>query len=443
MMRLSGIIGSVILGCCVVAAGLAQPVSAPLTLRAAVVIALQNNSQIEQAREAVTAAESKVTESRYSLYPQMTIQASYARLGPVSTFSVPMGPAGPVITMKFGLENSYNAILSIQRQLFDWGRTGRSIEMGEAGVKMSQNAHQSAQLSVAHQVVQFYHGMLVSREAIKVFDQNISSMETRLASMRKRFEFGMSSRFDVLTMEVQLASLKGRRIEMENNLTKLGFLFNRLLGRSLDTSIELRDSLVFEPVSPDADSLEALAIRRRPEIAQFAAQEELLLRQLEFTRTFDKPMLALNLAWGVRNGFFPNPDVLRGNWNASVVASYPLFDGFRASAQSMQAEVSHRTARLRTEEMRQLALLDVRQALADLIMNRERVEIEALKSKQAEEALRIAEDRFAKGLMSTQDLLDAQSAWEGARLGHLQALYSYALSKFAVDKSTGALPVSP
>ena len=60
--------------------------------------------------------------------------------------------------------------------------------------------------------------------------------------------------------------------------------------------------------------------------------------------------------------------------------------------------------------------MEIQSALADLKTTEQKLEIEKIKIKQAEDALRIAEERYRNGLLSATDLIDAQNALESARL---------------------------
>jgi outer membrane protein len=169
-------------------------------------------------------------------------------------------------------------------------------------------------------------------------------------------------------------------------------------------------------------------------------QEEMARKQIALASTFDKPTLSLGANAGLRNGFFPNPDVLRGNWSAGITVAFPLFDGFRTSAQVQQAETALRIAELRTRDLVPAVELEIRQVLIDLSTNEERMALEQMRADQAEEALRIAAERHAGGLLSTLELIDAEVGLQNARLGCLQALSNCIQSRYALDKATGKHP---
>jgi len=411
-----------------------------LTLRQAVAVALEHNAQVLQAQEGLAGSTAKVDESQSALFPQVSMLTSYARVGPVASYTVSLGPFGPPITMKFGIENIYSAGLSLQQSLFNWGRTQAGIEMSKIGVKLAESSLDLTRQNVAYQVTQLFYGILLSKAAIDVLDQSIHSLESRLQTTKTRYEAGLASNFDLLTMEVQIASVKSRRIEAENSLKKLHLLFNKLTGRDLDEPVLLIGTLTYESITPELESLVRLAIANRRELEQLKHQEGIALTQVDLTNSLSKPNLNLSVTWGVRNGFLPNLDALRGNWNASLVLAYPLFDGFRVKSELDQTDVNLKLARMRTQDVTVAVAMEVHQAVADVKMNEEKIRIEEVKVKQAEEALKIAGERHEKGLLSVVDLLDLHTALENAKLSHLQTICNAILSKTNLDKAVGIIP---
>jgi outer membrane protein TolC len=162
--------------------------------------------------------------------------------------------------------------------------------------------------------------------------------------------------------------------------------------------------------------------------------------QVNLSNSFDKPSVNLSLMWGLRNGYMPNLDVLRGNWNGGIVLAYPLFDGFKTKSQVEQAEVNVRLAQMRYDDVKSAIELEIQQNLIDLEANEQKIQIEKAKVQQAEEALRIADERYAKGLVSTTDLLDSQTSLENAKLNLLQATYSAIIARYSLDKAMGIRP---
>jgi outer membrane protein TolC len=75
--------------------------------------------------------------------------------------------------------------------------------------------------------------------------------------------------------------------------------------------------------------------------------------------------------------------------------------------------------------------------LADLAATEQKLEIEKVKIRQAEDTLRIADERYRNGLLSATELVDAQNALESAKLNVLQLTYNHILSEFSLFRACG------
>ena len=79
----------------------------------------------------------------------------------------------------------------------------------------------------------------------------------------------------------------------------------------------------------------------------------------------------------------------------------------------------------------------MRQALLDIQSAWQKIEIGQLTITQAEKALKIAEERYQKGLVDTLDLLSSQATLSNARLNLLQSAYNFNLNRYNLEKAVG------
>jgi outer membrane protein TolC len=83
--------------------------------------------------------------------------------------------------------------------------------------------------------------------------------------------------------------------------------------------------------------------------------------------------------------------------------------------------------------------LQVRQAFLNLTTARDRVEVSRGAAGQAEESLRITQNRYEAGLATITDLLRAESAHTAAQRNALNALFDHRISFAALELATGEL----
>jgi len=406
-----------------------------ISLRESIGLALKNSQVIQIANESVTGAEYRIKESRSLYFPQINVGGSYTRMSLFSEMEFAF--LGQTYRFKFGLPNNYDIRASAVQQVFNWGRTGKAIEMSRAGLDLARDGVALTNQMVAYQVVPLFYGVIFFREAIKVVDDNIKLFEKRLEIMTERYKAGLVSTFDLSTIEVQISMLRVQKIDFENNIHKLSLTFNSLAGREPEAAFNPEGGLDSEEAGWNKDALLKEAEALRVEFAQLQHQESLSQAGIDLARTANKPTVAFSFSYEFRNGYMPNMDTIRGNWSALLSVSYPLFDGFRANAQVAQAESALRTVQTRRADLQRSVALEIETALADLQSTDQKLKIEQLKIKQAEDALRIAEERYQRGLMSATDFVESQNAVGSAKLNQLQLVYNHILATYNLSRAAG------
>ena len=406
-----------------------------MTLKDAVDLILKNNQQVQIAAESMTGAELKIGESKSQYLPQVSVAGSYARMSLFSEMSFDF--FGTIYKFQFGLPNNYNLRASVMEQVFNWGRTARMIEMSKAGLDLATDGVAMTKHLLSYQAVPIFYGTVFFQEAIKVLDDNVNAFEKKLETARQRYDAGLASSFDINLLQVQISSMRAQRLDFLNAIDKFRIAFNALTGRDTEAPFRPSAEFVFEPASFAADALIKEALANRVEFQQWKHQIDLNRASLELTKTADKPTVVAGFNYEFRNGYMPDMKKIRGNWTASLSVSYPVFDGFRTRTQVAEAESGLRAVELRKTDLERTVAMEVQSALADIKVTEQKLEIERLKIKQAEDTLRIADERFRNGLLSATELIDAQNSLEGARLNALQLVYNHTLSKYNLYRACG------
>ena len=125
------------------------------------------------------------------------------------------------------------------------------------------------------------------------------------------------------------------------------------------------------------------------------------------------------VSYGLKNGYVPNLDVLRGNLLAGVELKIPMLDGHRSRSMEEEAAALVRAAEARKDETDQMIQADVEQAIAEASAAAERVKVTEINIEQAVQAVRTARMRYEAGTVPNLDLLDALTNQTQARLTNL------------------------
>ncbi|MGZ4822062.1 MAG: TolC family protein, partial [Terriglobales bacterium] len=130
------------------------------------------------------------------------------------------------------------------------------------------------------------------------------------------------------------------------------------------------------------------------------------------------------------------------NWLAGVEIQLDLFDGGakRARLQREHA-VKDRVDALHDAAVSSIRL-EVRKAYLDLDAARQQLQVAHAAVEQAQESLRIGQNRYEAGLSTITDLLRVQDASVRAQTDYAQAIYRLRTSYANLELATGTLGVS-
>ena len=149
------------------------------------------------------------------------------------------------------------------------------------------------------------------------------------------------------------------------------------------------------------------------------------------------PSLNIMLSYGLKNGYMPNLDALRGNWSAGVNVKLPIFDGFRTSANEEEADANLKVSEEHTAKVKKDIISEVQQATEDLKIKIDKVATTKIQVNYAESSIQRANAQYRNGVVTNLDLLDAENSLTQARLQYLLAIYEAIISNYNLKRSVG------
>jgi outer membrane protein len=408
-------------------------VTESLTLEQAMQLTREHNPKALQAAEEIKAADAKVTESRSGWFPQLSASAGYRYIDPVSKIDLPTG------SMQFMPNDNYDARITAEMMLYDFGRTGRTVDLAKAGRNSADIRQDITLRDLSLATVRSFYSVLFLREAVKVQDKEITALRKNLDYMQKRYDEGVATRFDLLTTQVRLATAGNRKIDLETQLRNQEISLRRLCGLAENAPLNLKGSFDISSSDMDGERLSASALDHRPEVV--LARENLKAASYKKSLAISDllPKIVGSASWGTKNGYVPDIEKKRTNVSAGVEIQVPIFDGFRKSASIREAAAMKRFAEQQRLDTEQMAQEEVQQSVNNLKSSTEKIETTRLQVSQADLAAQHARTRYNNGLATTLDLLDAEAALAGAELSHLQARYEYVLNAWLLRRASGDL----
>ena len=415
------------------APGAATSVPDSLTLKDAVVFALDNNFAIRQARERIKQQEGVEIQVRAREIPNVSVAGSYT--GNSKEISTYVPPSKTV----------WNIALEARQVLYAGGGIQSSVKSArlarEAAMFELEGIINQQLLAVRTQ----FFTVLLGKQRINVQEENVNLLQRQLQDARNRFEAGTTSNFDVLRAEVALANGQPPLIQARNDYRLAVEQLRQLLGlvarpgadptKVLEVvgTLEMGQPVTFEL----ADAL-AAARANRPELQQLARLQEAGEQTVRANRAGYFPEVDLVGAYEiVRDPFNGAWDNRREGLMGGLQASWNVFDGRATAGLVAQARSKLEQAKLNLASNVLAIEVQVRQAHSSLIEAWELVQASSKTVEQAQEALRLANVRYGAGTATQLDVLTSQVALTEARLNQLQAYYGYHVALAAMRQAMG------
>ncbi len=406
-----------IAGCFIALLALASPLSAQdagtdagaLTLSQCLALAEKNNADIKIARAKVAEAEASYKGKLGLLLPQIDANLSYDRYREQL----------PSKKQRFGESlDDYYAELVMKLPLFQGGKNWGKIKAAKMNLDAEKQRLELARRTVSIAVKRAYYERVRSAITLDIQKELSKNLEEQVSIAKLLYAGGKFSVVDMLKVETQAASAKDALKNAENALRIRSLALGRILG--LETPVE---------TSTDVEIIESNFTISRACLAEgFSKNPEILTAQFQLEKSrYDEmtaegahyPYLSLRGNYNVEDKtFFPgNP-----NWYVGVIMTIPIFHG--GSDAAAVSEVKARTAQY------QAKLDDVRKELAVRFESSEATIIDSLNRLAttakvlalAEESYKTSLLKYKSGKLSALELIDAQTVWYNARLGHKKLL---------------------
>jgi outer membrane protein TolC len=418
----------------------------PLSLKDAVVAALRSNPSLEVSSAQRDAAEAGIAEAKSGTLPKVNYSESWTRSdNPVFVFSSLLTQrqfaqknfALPTLNNP-GFLNNFQSLVTADQPLYDAGKTKRAVKIAELTHSNAGESLRSTQMGVIAQVARAYYAAQLASEQLLVTTQATRSAEADLERAENRRTAGMATDADVLSIRVHLAKVREDRIQRTADLEVARAAINDAMGQPLGTPHGLTTPLTELPISKDTlASLEQTGAVERPEIHQAQLARDIANTREADTRSNYLPQVIARGAFEADRQRF----VTQGgaNWLVSIGLRWNLFNGFADKARIEASVAAQRQADAQRALAESGVRLQIRQAWANLQAAQQRIETTRAAVEEAQESLRISQNRYEAGLMTVTDLLRTETALLESRTREVAAVHDQRIAGLLLQLAAGSL----
>ena len=415
-----------------------------LTLRQAAAEALSRNPQMVAAASGVDTARARLGQARATWLPVIDASANSSRSNnPVFVFASLLEQgrfAQQYFDPKFlndppSFRND-RLNLTAKYALFDQMRRYDMTKQAGYGVKHARTAAEETRQQVLADVIARFYGLTVAEQQLAVAAEGVRAAEAAANATRDKAEQGLVVESDRLAAEVQLAQLRQQEIADAGDVAIARAALAMTLHRPLMERIVVESALPEKTfVLMDLTAATEQALSTRGQVASAEAERAAAELQLRTARGSLLPRLDAFASWGASGTTFANRN---SDHTMGLIASIDVFDAGKY-ARIAEARAGLEGARAMESMMRDKVVMETVTAWNRANAARQQVQVATTAVGQAEAATRIVQDRYENGLTTITEVLRAQTALVGARLGLLAARYRTITGYAELLRSTGGL----
>jgi len=423
-----GIGGGWVLAAILVALTLVSPRASArvYTLDECVELALSNNVTLAQARESVASGRASRLSSWSGVLPRISGSVGYSDDLAVSP----------------GIETSsdgYSGSVGLSQTVFD-GSTFAGISGSGHELSATEHSFEATRRSAVLDAKRGYYGLLKARQLRGVQEESLELAREQLRKTQSLFDLGSASKSDLLKAQVQVGQSELALISADKSAESARAALCYALGVDILTDIEPVDPLEGEGEEEILEFDLAEAIARRPDV--MAGEERLTAarRSLLSAKAGRWPDLNLSVSYSRSQDSFGDLfDDMSDEYSRRVglSLSVPIFNGLATKASIDGGKAALRSSELSLRDTRLAAAYEIETARLSVLEQKRSVAVAETAVEQAEEDLRMSEERYRLRAASMLELIDARVAYSSARASLVEARYDYEIAKAELKNALG------
>jgi outer membrane protein len=401
-----------------------------LTLKQAVQLGLKQNPQRVISQILVSESQRNMQISRSALLPQAAIKGS-AALSQYNLQSVEAGPrvgAGPYQVFEVGPAFS-QTVLSLPQI--------RGYQIGQEAIRGARADEQTERETVVSAVVNQY--LLVLRAIA-----NRDAVRARVALAQRLFDqanelqsTGIGLNIDTVRANVELQNEKQNLIDAETQTRTTKYTLAELLDLPRGQEVDVTDHLDFYDLpSLQRDALVDQALAQRPEVRSLNSQRRVAKLTTDANREQRLPQLGFDGFW-YSQGRHLNDGIPAYTYELSL--DFPLFTGGRIRAEEARAKLEEDRIEQNRKALEARIVREVKTAFDELTAARAAVDVANLGFKLAQDEVAQAQRRFAAGVTTNVEVINAQDALARASDSQIDALFRFNLARADLARATGEI----
>ena len=349
----------------------------------------------------------------------------------LAVFGFPLPPGVPSLV---GPLNVFDARVFVTQSVFDLNEINTSRASAHTA-EAARYSYKSARDLVVLVSANLYLQALAASaraESARAQSETAQALYTQAVDLKQG---GLVAGIDVLRAQVEFNTEQQRATATANDFEKAKLQLARVIGLPIGQTFTLSDEIPYTPV-PEMTLDQALerAYTARPDYQ--AALERVRAAEASRAAALATALPSVHVTADFGD-LGLSPSDARGTYTVTGALNVPIFQGGRTRGKLLEADADLRTRRAEADDLKAQVYYDVRTAFLDLTASAQQLDVASKTRDLAAAQLTQARDRFASGVASNIEVVQAQGAVALANEQYIGGLYSFNVSKASLARALG------
>ncbi len=309
------------------------------------------------------------------------------------------------------------------------------LRSASESVTAADMTYQNARDLVVLGVVGLYLQAVAGQSRIEAAQAQYRTAQALYKQASDFKEAGTVPAIEVLRAQVEMQSEQQRLIYLQNQHEKQKLNLARAIGLPLAQSFRLTDDAPYRPLPPlTLDQALDRAYRSRSDFqgAQARVRAASLARKAAESQRL--PTAAVDFDYG---SIGRNPGNSHGTFTLAANVKIPIFEGGRIAGEVIQAEALLQERQDEMDNLHAQIRYDVQTSFLDLHSSENQVKVAQSTIDLANQQMDQARDRFAAGVATNIEVVQAQAALATANENYISSLFAFNLAKAELARAVG------
>lgn len=434
--------------------------------------ALENSINVQNAIVDQQIAQAKVRDIRGQGLPQISGSASIVDnpklprffttyTGPqgiVDLSKVPGIQVGDVVaaTNFFQLKSSGTASVTANQILFN-GSYILGLQAATVYKSLSEKSTNQTREQLIQQVIKAYYNVLINRERLDLFTNNIARVDSLLRNTEALNKNGFAENIDVDRIKVTYNNLIAERDNFANQndlgLALLKFQMNYPMDKPITVEGNIQDMDIkasLDEYTQDWDykvrpDYQVLEVNRRLQELNVKNQYAAGLPSLNAFATYGYSTQSPNISGlfstnsNIKDQGGVGPDKWYDFSQIGVSLSVPLFSGLQRHYKVQEEKLSLLKIQNNFRNLRNSIDLEVATASTNFKNAMKSLEAQKANMELASKVGKVTKIKYEQGVGSNLEVVDAENSLRQAQTNYYNALYNVMVAKVDLDKAYGKI----